>query len=153
MSVQQAFILHTCSLGPPVCPFLSHKPLHTTATAPHTARFWGTGSPLNSKPLMVLHFFFFFPPFGSRRFVWKCNDNKSSRFERFSQEKEKDSCTQTSSRELCQQQLGKWQAQKWVTTPQRGREPEAAAISLDLLLTSQARFHWCKGPSWLASDS
>lgn len=61
---------------------------------------------------------FHFVSFYSRRFVWKYNDNRSSRFKRLSQEEEKDRCTQTENWKHCQQQLGKWQALKWVTTPQ-----------------------------------
>lgn len=51
MSVQQAFISYTCSLGSPFCLSSPTSLLPATATAPHIPRFYGTGSPVSSKPL------------------------------------------------------------------------------------------------------
>lgn len=95
-----------------------------------------------------------FSPLYSRRFVWKYNDNKSSRFERVSQEMRKDRCTQTYSWKRCQQQLGKWQDLKWVTTP-LSADRNLKVQQFHLIYFWLPRFPFIyqgEGSSWLASD-
>lgn len=76
-----AFALPPTPVRPPIHRATITSPKHPQLPADCES------SKLVASHLAFLSFFFFL--FYSRRFVWKRNDNKSSRFERFSQEKKR----------------------------------------------------------------
>lgn len=99
--------------------------------APSIHRFWRTWKSIKLAAFhLALHFFFRVIPEGLSESVMttKAADLRDS-----PRRRKKDRCTQTYSWKCCQQQLGKWQALTWVTTPPSAGMNLKEECSLDFL--------------------